>query len=656
VRVSGKIFVNYRRDDAKAEAARLHDRLAQSFGAASVFMDVDNLLPGERFDLRLKEALAGTDVFLAVIGARWLDLLEARAQSGERDYVREEIAAALAAKLVVIPVLMDRAALPKAASLPEDIRELALYHKHDVVYESFGRDVQALIAAIETHRQALESQAAEAARLAREQQKVEIEATFRAGQKAKEEAEAQRRALEKERQAAEAARRAQEQAEIETARREQQKAKEETEAERRARAKERKADPAVFPWKPTAVVVAIAAVVILLIAERWSSSQRMELEETQEATVAQSRPLATFQTTATEGILIDAGTGAILFEKNADKLFAPASMSKIMTLEVLFKKLKAGEISLDTEFPVSLYAWKTGGAPSRTTSMFVPLNQTAKVGDLIQGIAVANANDGAIAVAEGLAGTDEAFGQMMTDEARALGLEKSTFGNSTGSPNPANLVTARELAKLSMYVIREYPEYYKYFAQMEFKYRTYDFKNLNPLLNASIPVDGLKFGFAENVGYGIAASAEKDGRRLVAVMNGFPSDKERREETLKLLSWGFVNFKSYKVFDKDEVVGAARVWGGEKWSVPVRTNWEVRILLPIAAKDLRINARIVYQGPLKPPVKEGDRVGEVRITSGSTGTSSSAPLYATASLESGGIVRKGIDSVLLGVNSLSPKR
>ena len=183
--VAGKIFVNYRRDDAKAEAARLHDRLAQSFGAANVFMDVDNLLPGERFDLRLKEALAGTDVFLAVIGARWLDLLEARAQSGERDYVREEIAAALAAKLVVIPVLMDRAPLPKAASLPEDIRELALYHKHDLAHESFGRDVQALIAAIEAHRQALNEKAASAARLTREQEQAAAEAERRAQQKEK---------------------------------------------------------------------------------------------------------------------------------------------------------------------------------------------------------------------------------------------------------------------------------------------------------------------------------------------------------------------------------------------------------------------------------------------------------------------------------------
>ena len=161
--------------------------------------------------------------------------------------------------------------------------------------------------------------------------------------------------------------------------------------------------------------------------------------------------------------------GSVLFEKNADKLFAPASMAKIMTLEVVFKKLKAGEITLDTEFPVSLHAWKTGGAPSRTTSMFVPLNQTAKVGDLIQGITVQNGNDACIAVAEGLSGSEDGFAQAMTEEARALGLEKSTFGNSTGLPNPTNQMTARELAKLSVYVIKEYPNYYAYFGQKEFK-------------------------------------------------------------------------------------------------------------------------------------------------------------------------------------------
>ena len=213
-------------------------------------MDVDNLLPGERFDLRLKEALAGTDVFLAVIGARWPELLEARAESGERDYVREEIAAALAAKIVVIPVLMDRAALPKAASLPEDIRELALYHKHDVVYESFGRDVAALIVAIETHRQAKETAArlawerqAEAARLAREQEQAEIEAARRARQKAKEEAEAERRAQAE--QAAEAARRTREK-------------------QPQAQA-QRGPEPGAVPWKPAAAGLAVVALAVFIM-------------------------------------------------------------------------------------------------------------------------------------------------------------------------------------------------------------------------------------------------------------------------------------------------------------------------------------------------------------------------------------------------------
>src|SRR5271165_2146776 len=267
---------------------------------------------------------------------------------------------------------------------------------------------------------------------------------------------------------------------------------------------------------------------------------------------AGAQSAGTFQTSAAEAILVDADTGTVLFEKNADKLFAPASMAKIMTLELLFKKLKAGEISLDTEFPVSLHAWKTGGAPSRTTAMFIPLNQTAKVGDLIQGITVQNGNDACIAVAEGLSGSEDGFAQAMTEEARALGLEKSTFGNASGLPNPANQMTARELARLSVHVIKEYPTYYSYFGQKEFKYRTHDFKNLNPLLNAAIPSDGLKIGFTEGAGYGIAASAAKDGRRLVAVMNGFEKEHERREETQKFLNWGFVNFKAFKVFVKDE--------------------------------------------------------------------------------------------------------
>jgi serine-type D-Ala-D-Ala carboxypeptidase (penicillin-binding protein 5/6) len=366
---------------------------------------------------------------------------------------------------------------------------------------------------------------------------------------------------------------------------------------------------------------------------------------------AGAQPAGGFQTNAAEAILIDYDTGATLYEKNADKPFAPASLTKIMTLKLLFKKLKSGEISLESSFPVSLHAWKDGGAPSRTTSMFVPLNATATVEEFIQGIVVQNANDGAIAVAESLAGSEDGFAQAMTEEARALGLEKSTFGNASGLPNPANQMTARELARLSMHIIKEYPDYYsKYFAQKEFKFRVHTFKNMNPLINAPLAVDGLKFGFTEGVGHGIAASATKDGRRLVVVMNGL-SDKEKRDEPLKMLNWGFANFKAYKVFNKDDVIGEARVWGGQKWSVPVKAEGDVMILLPLNAKDQRIKAQIVYQGPLKPPVKQGDRVGEVRITSESNGVSNAAPIFAAADMEPGGLVSKGIDSVLLGVNS-----
>lgn len=360
---------------------------------------------------------------------------------------------------------------------------------------------------------------------------------------------------------------------------------------------------------------------------------------------ALTQPHGGFQTTAQEAILIDMESGGVLFEKDADKLFAPASMSKLMTLAVLFKKLKSGEISLGTEFPVSLYAWRTGGAPSRTTAMFVPLNTTANVGDLLQGITVQNANDACIAIAEGLSGTEDAFAQLMTDEARALGLEKSTFANSTGLPNPGNLMSARELAKLAIYLIKEFPEYYPYFAQKEFKYRTHNFKNLNPLLSSNIGIDGLKLGFTEDVGYGIVASALKDGRRLVMVMNGLESEKERREESVKFLSWGFVNFKPVKLFSSGEIVGTARVWGAEKRHVALKANTDVKILLPITAKNPVIKAKIVYKGPVKPPVKEGDAVGELRITS-DAGTSNSVPLYAAEEVHPGGLVTKGIDSLV----------
>jgi D-alanyl-D-alanine carboxypeptidase (penicillin-binding protein 5/6) len=361
----------------------------------------------------------------------------------------------------------------------------------------------------------------------------------------------------------------------------------------------------------------------------------------------QSSAQTSFTTTADYAILVDYDSGAVLFEKQADELMRPASMSKLMTLAVVFGKLRSGEIKLDTEFPVSEHAWRTGGGPSGTSAMFTPLNTSVPVGEMLQGITVQSGNDASIVLAEGLAGTEEAFAVMMTNEARRLGLKKSTFGNATGLPHPDQFMTARELADLAAHLIREYPEYYPLFAQREYKYRRHNFINRNPLIYGNIGADGLKTGYTSEAGYGITASAVRDGRRLILVMNGFKKESDRREEATRLFNWGFANFRTYTVFKQGETVGDARVWGAEKRYVMLKAKEDIKILLPITARDRerRINAEIAYLGPLKPPLKTGDQVGELRITS-EAGTSNTAPLLAAEDVGAGGTVAKGLDSLL----------
>jgi serine-type D-Ala-D-Ala carboxypeptidase (penicillin-binding protein 5/6) len=353
-----------------------------------------------------------------------------------------------------------------------------------------------------------------------------------------------------------------------------------------------------------------------------------------------------FESKADYAVLIDAETGAVLYDKSGDQLMAPASMSKLMTLEVLFSRLKEGQIKLDTDVTASEYAWRTGGAPSGNPAMFVPLNTTAKVEELIQGIIVQSGNDACIMLAEQLAGSEDGFAAMMTDRARAIGLKKSTFGNSTGLPNPNQLMTARELGQLSLHIIQTYPEYYKYFGTKEFKYRTHLFRNRNPLLALNIGADGMKTGHTEDSGYGVVGSATKDGRRLVVVINGAKTMNEMREEGARLLTWGFNSFQSYTLFDANEIVGEARVWGGEKRFVNLRGEGAIRILLPKAVNQKQLKAQIAYQGPLRPPVKEGDRVGELRVTSES-GVSNTVPLYAAEDVPPSNVVWQGLDTALL---------
>src|SRR5262249_35238565 len=298
---------------------------------------------------------------------------------------------------------------------------------------------------------------------------------------------------------------------------------------------------------------------------------------------------------APHAILMDADSGATLFQRGADELMYPASMSKLIVLALVFKSLKAGEIKLQDEWLMSEFAWRKGGAPSGTSAMMVPVGTRATVEDLIKGIIVQSGNDAAIAVAEALGGNEPLFAERMTEEARRLGLKKSTFKNATGLFHPEHRMTARELAMLARYVIREYPEEYKLFSLREFQYRKHKFINRNPLLNVVPGVDGLKTGFIKEAGHGMVASAKQDNRRLIVVVNGLSTAEERRDEARRLLEWGFKGFAETKLFDAGEVVGHARVWGGSRMFVPLTGNGEVNIWLPRAPANQKLRASIVYK-------------------------------------------------------------
>jgi len=356
---------------------------------------------------------------------------------------------------------------------------------------------------------------------------------------------------------------------------------------------------------------------------------------------------AAFKTKAEFAILMDVSTGAILFEKNADELMAPASMSKLMTLAVVFKALKEGQLKPDDDFFISEHAWRTGGGVSGTSSMFAKLNSRVRLSELLQGIIVQSGNDACIAIAEGMSGSEDAFARLMTAEARRIGLKRSTFGNPTGLPHPDQLMTARELALLAIHLIKDFPAYYRYFSQRKFFYKKrYRFFNRNPLLSLKIGIDGLKTGYTKESGYGIVASGIQRGRRLVLVVNGLKTKRERKSEARRLFEWGIKGFKEFKLYDADEVVASARVWGGSRYFVPLVGNGAVRVLLPrFATSKTKLKGAVVYRGPLKPPIRRGDQVAVLRIT-GAGDTASNVPLYAGEDVEEGGIVTKGFDSLV----------
>lgn len=314
------------------------------------------------------------------------------------------------------------------------------------------------------------------------------------------------------------------------------------------------------------------------------------------------------ETAAREAILMDAETGAVLFEKNADTLMHPASMSKLMTIAMLFDKLAEGSVKMEDTFPVSESAWSIQGS-----KMFVELGSRIPVQDLLRGIIVQSGNDACVVVAEGIGGDEQNFARMMTERARQIGMTHAEFRNASGWPHPEHLMTARDLATLARYLVTTHKQYYSIFSEIDFTWHGIKQGNRNPLLYSYPGADGLKTGHTEEAGYGLTGSAERNGRRLIVVVTGLESDKRRGIEAERLLTLGFNEFESYKLMSAGQKIEDAAVWLGEADKVPVVAAKDVRVTLPRAARK-SLQAKLVYQTPLAAPVTEGAEVGTVTFT------------------------------------------
>jgi serine-type D-Ala-D-Ala carboxypeptidase (penicillin-binding protein 5/6) len=351
-----------------------------------------------------------------------------------------------------------------------------------------------------------------------------------------------------------------------------------------------------------------------------------------------------FQTSVPQAILIDADTQTVLFEKNADLPATPASTVKIMTAELVFEAIKQGKLKLDDTLPISENAWREGGAPAHGSTMFAALNSRIRVEDLIRGLVIVSGNDAAIALAEGLAGSEGAFATRMTDRARELGLNHLTFTNSWGNADPDQRVTARDMALLAAHVIRTYPDLYRYFGEKDFTWDNIKQPNRNPLLTMDVGCDGLKTGNIDNNGFGIVASAVQNGQRLILAIYGAKSAKERADEAVRILQWGFRSFEAKTLFSSGEVVGYASVYGGNAGSEPLVATQPIKLLVP-RESDERLTGQIVYTGPLIAPVVSGKHVAELKIFRGGNQVFATQ-LQTAANIGTGSLSRRAMDAGL----------
>jgi len=321
----------------------------------------------------------------------------------------------------------------------------------------------------------------------------------------------------------------------------------------------------------------------------------------------------TIDTKARQAIIIDFNTNTVLMEKNADDLMTPSSMSKLMTVYMVFSRLKEGSLKPSDTLPVSETAWKKH-YKSDGSMMFVPLHSNPRIEDLLRGVIIQSGNDACSVLAEGLAGSEEAFAEQETRKAREIGLSKSTFRNASGLPEPGHQMTARDLSVLARHLILDFPDYYSIFSEKSFTYNNIKQDNRNPLIWENVQgADGLKTGHTEDGGYGLVGSVLRNGRRVILVMNGLQLQKDRTEESQRLIEWAFREFDDYALFKAGETVTDAEVAVGQQSTVPLVAGSNLEVTLP---RMLRPQMKVVasYNGPLKAPVKKGTQVGVLTIT------------------------------------------
>ena len=368
------------------------------------------------------------------------------------------------------------------------------------------------------------------------------------------------------------------------------------------------------------------------------------------ALIALAAPAQAFDTNATSAWVYDVQTGTVLMEKDADKPIPPASMSKLMTLYMLFEALDEGRVQMDTQLPVSSRARAMGGS-----TMFLNELDRPTVEQLIKGIIVLSGNDACVVVAEGLAGTEDAFARQMTERGKQIGLENSTFKNSNGWPNPEHRMTTHDLGTVARLLIEKFPKYYEYFGLTEFQYEDRapsNRYNRNPLLKLGIGADGLKTGHTQEAGYGLVGSAVQDGRRIIFVISGLDTERARAEESERIVNWAFRQFTMQSLVPAGETVVDAPVWLGTEGSVGLTTEKGVNVLVPAGAQD-QVKVEVVYDSPLPAPITKGQQVGQLVVTIPGT-RDTVTPLVATQDVPEAGFMGRMKGAVMqLGQRAIS---